>query len=160
MNEQMELPIGGNRFGDRPGTRMRIVVPPDAKPRGFFRSAFAWLFKLIYAVTAGMLCVAVCSYAPVAGPAIADYVPARCSLLIQAPSGAAVYRALLNTPAYHELLNDPDMAAFVDSFSKGRVQQKEDAENSEPAAASPLRAQVDAAYAKLPVAGGVVHAVG
>ncbi len=143
----MERPIGGNSFDDRPGTRMRIVMPPSGEhKRGVAWSAFSWLFKLAYALAAGALCVTVASYAPVAGPAIAPYVPVNCSLLAHVPSGAALHRALMECPALTELLNDSDMAALAESFDK-KPAATGDEEDVPPRS---LREQFDALYAKLP----------
>lgn len=148
----MEPQVGGNSFQDRPGTRMRIVLRPDGETQpGRAWNAFAWTFKIFYALAAGAFCAAIASYAPVAGPAIAAFVPSRCTLLIQTPSGAALHRALLDNPAFTELLNDPDTAALVESLAKTKPQPTVNDAN-EPIDAAPLslRAQFDAAYAKLP----------
>lgn len=130
---------------------MRIVLRPDgpAQP-GRVWNAFSWTFKIFYALTAGAFCAAIASYAPVAGPAITAFVPPRSTLLIQTPSGAALHRALLDSPAFTELFNDPDTAAFVELLAKTKPQTPANADTENNAVPPSLRAQFDAAYAKLP----------
>ena len=97
---------------------MRIVLRPEnEKLPARVRGVFSWIFKIVFALTAGVFCVAISSYAPVGGAPIASYIPANCTLLVQAPSGAALHRALLENPAFNELLDDPDTLALVESFS-------------------------------------------
>ena len=151
----MEPLAGGNPFqSDRPGTRMRIVLRPDvgagetlaARARGTAR----WLFKLLVALAMGVFCAAVASYAPVGGTSFAAFVPPDCTLFVHAPSGAALHRALLDSPAFNALLDDPDTAAFIASFvSKKTSIAGDDAESNEPANLT-LRSHITDAYAKLP----------
>ena len=147
----MEIQVGGNSFQqDRPGTRMRIVLrPEDSQKPGRVRVAFSWMFKLVIAVAAGVFCVAIVSYAPFGGPAISAFVPTHCTLLVQAPSGAALHRALVDDPAFNEALNDPDTAAFVASFSKSQSPNDSESDAADAAPRS-VHTLIDSAFAKLP----------
>ena len=147
----METHVGGNSFEqDRPATRMRIVLRPDDAKQP--RRIFPWILKIVFALAAGVLCVAIASYAPVGGPPIAAYIPANCTLLVQSPSGAALHRALLENPAFNELIDDPDTLALFESLSKNQPRLSAENENADPSTLPirTLRTEFDLQHAKLP----------
>ena len=132
---------------------MRIVLHPEnEKLPARVRGVFSWILKIVFALVAGVFCVAIASYAPIGGPPIAPYIPANCTLLIQAPSGAALHRALLENPAFNELLDDPDTLALVESFSKNQPTPSTESESAEPGTLPPrtLRTEFDLQHARLP----------
>lgn len=143
-------------FNDRPGTRIRIVLPDsEAKPARPVARFFGWVSKIVYALIAGVLCAALASYVPTGGSAIAPYIPEDCDVYVHAPSGAALHRTLSESPALNQLLDDNDSAAFVRRAFAAREsapgntdetqESKAKASEGEPAT---LRTQLDELFAR------------
>lgn len=138
------------QFNDRPGTRLRIVLPQsDAQPVSAVKIFFGWSFKLVYAVVAAIFCVAVSSYVPLCGPAIAPFVPADCAAFVHVANGAELHRELSASAAFNALLDDPDTADFLQSFLRSEKVAHENAGgNASDPGAGTLRALIISALGK------------
>ena len=139
----MESPLVKTSFEDRPGTRMRVVMTKEIRPRGWTWSAFAWLFKFVYVVAASGFCVALLMFAPTGGPAIRPFVPAESTAFLHLPSGAALHQALMNSAPFNELLDDPDTGELIGVLHSVPAPG---AGNEESAPSNTLRGQLDRAF--------------